>query len=182
VTFISQDALDYSNDAQMRVAVDTRSLQRRITLTLVAGTAEYELDDTVVSVLSVLDSAGDPIAPLQADDALTLISGGDNTGAVTITGYYMLEPGTIGFYPAPDTADTVQLYYYARPDELTSASAFEISGDAEALIERLVLAMRMDDDGQLEWAAYQESLYESEASRLRRLRVDEQPSRFAVAQ
>ena len=181
MTFISQDALDYSNDAQMRVAVDTRALQRRGTLDLIENTSEYQLDATVVKVLSVLDSDNQPIPPLQTDDALTLLSG-SNIGATTITGYYMLEPGMIGFIPAPTEAGTVTIYYYARPAELTSDASFELVGDAEALIERLVLAARMDDDGQIEWAAYQESLYESEASRLRRLRPDEQPSRMAVAQ
>lgn len=181
MTFISQDALDYSNEAQMRVAVDTRSLTKRSQLALLPGQQEYDLPDDVVKVLSVLDSTGQPITPYQTDDALMFLSGGTMTGA-TVQGYYMLEPGVIGFLPAPATAATMELYYYARPAQLTSDADFELTGDAETLIERLVLASRQDDDGQPEWADYQEKFYAVEASRLRRLRADEQPSRLAVAQ
>lgn len=164
----------------MRVAVETRALSKRADLPLSQGVGEYQMSGDVVKILAVLDSGGNPLAPIQTDDALSIISSGDPFG--NVQGYYSLVPGVIGLLPTPSGDGSVTIYYQARPAVLDSDDEFELTGEYENLIEKLMLAYRLDDDGQPELAQEHQSYYLTDMGRLRRLRSDEQPSRVQVAQ
>jgi len=173
VTIVNQDALDYSNDAQFRVAYDTRCLVKKATLTVQAGVGTYNLAADVIELLAVLATDGD-LTYLNLDDAMTLLTTPADSQPFTFeTGYYVV--GTvIGFFPVPTAAATYTLVYQARPAQLTSNTEFEVGGDFELLLDRLVQAMKLDDDGQPGLAAEEQGFYDVEMPRLRN-RVGREP-------
>lgn len=178
---IAQDELDYSNEAQVRVGAETRLLRKRTTLPVIAGQAEYPLEADVIQIIAVYDGESQVPAAM-TDDILTLLS---SSGAATPAQsmlHYTLEPGTLGFYPTPTDGFTATIFYIARPQPLTSADDFELQGISEDLIERLVFAYRLEDDGQLELAAAEQAFYDAKVAETRRYRLNEQPQRVTTSQ
>jgi hypothetical protein len=159
----AQDTVDYANEAQMRVVADTRILIKRTTLAVTAGTAEYPLADDVIMLRSLIDANGREVTNLSMFDVLRLKSGPlDPTSA----GFYTIGQ-TIGFYPTPATDGAYTVFYEARPAPFTSSSSFEVTGDAERLIDQLVAQMKLADDGQPELANNELAFYLVEMPRIR---------------
>lgn len=175
---INQDALDYSNDAQIRVSADTRLLRKRGTISVVAGVQSYTVPDDVIEILAVYDGQTS-IPPIIADDALELISA---DGATSTQGLvcYALETRKLGFLPTPTEDFTADILYIARTEALTSDDEFELEGSFETLIEHLTLSTRLDDDGQPELATYEYQFYLAEVARLRRQRLPQQRRRLGA--
>jgi len=174
---LQQDALDYSNEAQYRVCADTRVLRKRTTLAIVSGTQTYSLPNDVIALLAVLDPEGEPVPFLTLDDALAGLTAPTD---LATTAYYMIGT-SLGVLPMPTAAVTWTLYYEARPAPLTSASPFELDGDYELLIDRLVQAMKLADDGQPELAAEEQGFYDIDRNRLRRRDAREPRGRVRLA-
>ena len=173
----AQDAVDYSNAAQYRVVADTRCLTKVFTLTVAAGQELYGLPDDVISLLAVLDGSAS-LTYLSAFEALRL-STAPNFMLVPQTRFYAVGR-TIGILPVPVEAHTYQIYYEARPVPLTSATELEVTGDFERAVERLVQAMKLEDDGQPELAAEEKAGYQQDLMRLRRRAVEPSPDRGRV--
>lgn len=172
---LQQDALDYSNEAQYRICADTRVLRKKRTLALAAGVSSYALADDVLTVLAVLHGQ-DALPYLTPDEALRGLTNPPTLGELS---YYTI--GTdIGFLPVPTEAATLTLFYEARPVPLDSTSSFELEGDYELLIDRLVQAMKLLDDGQPELAAEEQSYYDLELIRLRRRDAREARNRLSI--
>lgn len=163
MTSIAQDTVDYANEAQMRVCGDTRILIKKGTLAVTSGTAEYQLAGDIIMLRSLIDANGREVAYLSPLDALALKSGPLNPN---IVGYYTIG-ATIGFYPPPSTDATYTIFYEARPEPFGSSSDFEVTGDAERLVDRLVTQMKLTDDGQPELANAELSFYLVEMPRVR---------------
>jgi hypothetical protein len=176
MTVLQQDALDYSNEAQYRICADTRVLRKKRTLTLIAGVQTYRLAEDVLVVLAVLHGQDVPLPFLTPDEAMKALTNPSTFGALS---YYTIGED-IGFVPVPAEAATLTLYYEARPAPLTSDSAFELQGDYELLIDRLVQAMKLADDGQPELAAEEQSYYDLELIRLRRRDAREARNRISL--
>lgn len=172
---LQQDALDYSNEAHFRVCTDTRVLRKRATLTLVAGVQDYAIPPDVLTILAVLHGS-DELPYLTPDDAMKMLTAPPALGAFS---YYTIGT-TIGFVPKPTEAATLTFYYEARPAAIDSASSFELTGDYELLIDRLVQAMKLADDGQPELALEEQSYYDLELIRLRRRDAREARNRLSL--
>lgn len=159
----AQDAVDYANEAQMRVAHDTRILVKRGTINVTTGTADYALADDVIELRSVQDSTG---AELSYITILDMLAQKSSAVDATTGGYYTIS-GTIGFMPTPITAAAYTIFYEARPAVFDSDSALEVSGPAELLVDTLVEQMKLADDGQPELAAAEFAYYQIESVRIR---------------
>lgn len=170
---VNQDALDYSNEAQFRVAYDTRSIIKKTTLAIVADTALYALPDDVIELLAVSGTEGE-LGYLSVDEAMTLLSVPSSAPPAMIQTSFYVVGTQIGVQPVPTDAATLTLTYQARPAALTSATEFELAGEFELLVDRLVQAMKLDDDGQPELALAEQGYYSLDAIRLRR-RVGREP-------
>ncbi len=177
-TSITQEVLDYSNDAQYRIAASLRNLRKRTTIDVQIGTSEYALPDDVIDLRGVYDGQT-LIQPIVLDQVMEMLSGTASVEAGIVC--YTVEPGTLGFIPTPTEAFTATIYYTARPAQLDSAADFELSGDAETLMEHVVLGDRLDDDRQPELAANERNYVDTEAQRLKRLRLPEAPGRIPVS-
>lgn len=172
---LQQDALDYSNEAQHRICADTRVLRKRTTLALVAGIQTYTLPNDVIELLAVIDGE-DQLPYLTPDEALAAITAPQTFVARS---YYTIST-SLGILPTPTQAGVLTLFYEARPVPLTSVSPFELEGDYELLIDRLVQAMKLLDDGQPELAAEEQGYYDLELIRLRRRDAREARNRLSV--
>lgn len=173
---INQDALDYSNDAQFRVAADTRYLRDKQDIQVVAGTQVYDIPSDVIEILAVYNGKT-IIPPIISDSALEIISGSISTSQLVC---FTVETQRLGFLPTPTEDFTATLYYIARPEPLTSGDEFTFEGSFETLIEHLALHSRLDDDGQPELATYEFQFYTTEQQKLHRQRVSEQRQRLAA--
>lgn len=173
---INQDALDYSNDAQFRVAADTRYLRDKQDIDVEAGQQVYDIPSDVIQILAVYNDKTS-IPPIILDDALEIISGSISTSQLVC---YTLETQKLGFLPTPTEDFTATLYYIARPEPLNSGEEFTFEGSFETLIEHLALASRLDDDGQPELATYELQFYQAEVQKLHKQRVSEQRQRLAT--
>lgn len=172
-----QETLDYSNIAQVKVAVDTGCLTKSFTLTTVPGQQLYTLADDVVNLLAVLDGP-DPVEYVPVMDAL---AAGTSPSTVLLTTARFFGLGrSIGFLPTPQTVHSYVVYYTARPAPLTSDDEFEIVGDFELALERWVQAMKLEDDGQPELAAEEKANYQQDLARLRRQAAAPAGDRFRV--
>jgi hypothetical protein len=169
----AQDTVDYANEAQIRVAADTRILIKKTTINVTAGTAEYALPSDVIVLRSLTDETGREVAFLSPLDAMSLKSGPFDPAVV---GFYTIA-ATIGFYPTPTIAGSYTAFYEARPAPFTSSSDFELTGDAERLVDRLVAQMKLADDGQPELANLELGFYQVEMPRVRGRRRRQPPDR-----
>lgn len=174
----AQDAVDYINEAQMRVCGDTRLLIKRGTLTITSGTATYTLPSDVIDLRSVQDVTGQEVGFIRILDLLALQSGA--AGPTQQSGYYTIS-NTIGFWPTPTADATITIFYEARPAPFQSDSSIELTGDAERLVDRLVAQMKLADDGQPELAAAEFSFYQVEMNRVRARPRRQQPDRILTA-
>lgn len=174
---VNQDALDYSNDVQYRVANDTRCLIRKTTITTSAGQRDYSLAGDVILLKAVI-SMGQPLPYLPVADALAFLS--LPTEPNLLTPSYFVVGTTISFVPTPTDAQTLTIFYEARPAPLTSDDEFEITGDYERLAERLIQSYKLADDGQPELAAEEQAWYDVEMPRLRRRDRSEARGRVRV--
>lgn len=165
MTINVQETLDYSNQAQYRVVADTRCLTKSYTLTTVAGQQLYDLPSDVLDILAVLDGAQGSLGYV---DVPTALAASSLTDTALLAGVRVFVVGRkIGLLPEPDAVHSYVVWYHARPAALTSEDEFEVTGDFERALERLVQAMKLEDDGQPELAAAEKLEYASDLARLR---------------
>jgi hypothetical protein len=162
----AQDAVDYSNQAQFRVVADTLCITKSLTLSTVADQQLYELPADVISLITVLDGPNGALPYISPGEALVLST---RSNVVDFQGPRFFTIGRlIGIYPVPTSVYSYTLWYSARPTPLTSATELEVVGDFERAVERLVQAMKLEDDGQPELAAEEKANYQLDLARLRR--------------
>ena len=75
---------------------------------------------------------------------------------------------TLYLYPTSATAATLTAFYSYRPATIDTGSTFELLGTAERLIERLVSAYVLMDDGQPELSQAELAAYMIDAGRVKR--------------
>lgn len=171
---ITQDALDYSNLAQQRVAADTHPLVKSVSIPTTSGVADYDVPDDVIQIRGVSDTQGELVF-LPTGEALEFLSTAGMNGPV-FTSYYLIGE-TLSLLPIPTEDGSLTVWYFARPATLDSDSEFEVSGEAERILDRLVQAMRLADDGQTELAAEELAYYEAAALKIRHRLVQGYPQR-----
>jgi len=161
----AQDAVDYSNQAQYRVVADTRCLTATLDLVTVPGQQLYEMPSLVIDLITILDGAN-ALPYVSPHDGLTMASRVD---VVDLGGPRFFTVGRLlGIYPTPTEVHTYTVWYHTRPAALTSDAELEVTGDFELAVERLVQAMKLEDDGQPELAAEEKANYLLDLTHLRR--------------
>jgi hypothetical protein len=173
----AQETVDYANEAQMRVVADTRILIKKTTIAVTNGTPEYALPSDVIVLRSLTGADGREVRWLSPLDVLSLKSGPFDP---TMGGFYTTG-ATLGFYPTPTISGTYTAFYEARPQPFTSSSDFEVTGDAELLVDRLVSQMKLSDDGQPELANSELAFYLVEMPRVRGRLRRQPPDRVITA-
>lgn len=159
----TQRVVDYTNDCQKRVTAQTGILETAASLVVPAGPGGVALPAVVVSLYSV-KSGTDEVARLTARDYVQLVS---QASSVPATICYTLLGRTLYLLPAPSVDTTLTIIYAKRSDEITSGSQLEVTGEYERVVERLVGAYALLDDGQPELAAHALADYDADIARLR---------------
>lgn len=168
--------IDYMNEAQYRVAADTLCLEKQATLTIPAGETNVSLPDDVITIRSLVQGTTllneittRDIVTLQS--AVSLVDVSDRTS-------YALVGRTLHVTPAPSQPLVLSIIYTARPAPYQSNHDLETLGESKVLVERLVAAMRLQDDGQPERAASELYGYSKDARRQRLQGATTGPSRM----
>jgi hypothetical protein len=90
-------------------------------LTLVAGTKDYRLDNTVLAILGrTIETSTSPITVVPLDDMVDMRRG----GAISSPARYIAAEGSLLFiYPTPqDSGEIIRFYYVPRPSLMTGDS------------------------------------------------------------
>lgn len=164
--------LDHRNNAQYRTCADARLLIKTTTIDVTAGTASYDLPDDVISLRAVNVDATQ-VPNMLVNNALAFES---DTRAGSGSFFYLLGR-TLNLLPAPSEDTTLTLLYLGRPEPLTSADEFELSGDPETVFELRILADSLMDDRQDELSQEYELMYAEGVRRLRRATRGHEPPR-----
>jgi len=120
LTVITQkDALRWLNEAhtvatnELNMSNQEYNVASKYTITVASGTQEYALPTDFSELISIVDDEGEKIPYKSLRDALDDDDSSINT-------YYYLRGAYIGFWPLPDVATTVDIFYVKKATALTS--------------------------------------------------------------
>lgn len=161
----TQQQVEYIDQAQKRITADGRMLVKKTTLTT-ANLASVTLPADLVELKALL-FGGTPAEPISTGDYLSFLTGDLSTATVTQSVIqYAIIGRTLYFWGTP-VVDATIVYVY-RSATIDSSSTFQVTGEWERLMERLVGANILLDDGQPELALAELEQYAIDTTRLRR--------------
>lgn len=163
---ITQESIDYINQANKRVAADTRILKKRVSSTQTASVSSVALDAEVVRIEAVYVGST-KLQLIGIPTYLETISQSETTMTANTLSYTVIGR-TLYFWPSLSVGDVLTLIYSYRPSDITSTTTFTLTGMAERLVERLSSAYFLLDDGQPELAQRELSDYLTDMTRLKR--------------
>ncbi len=119
---------DWINFAYSDTCVTTEANVRSATMTMTAGTASYTLDPSVIRIkeMYVTPAGGVQSVPLIQTDLDDILRRRQSSGGVanavgsTIYRFALLGLSDIEFYPTPQSADVITIYYVAQPTALVN--------------------------------------------------------------
>lgn len=159
----TQQDVDYVNDCQRRVCADTGVLEKRATLVVPAAAVSVALPTDARQILAIFDGQTrlPSINPVEYMRSTTGAAVRSSARAWCVIGR------TLYLTPTAPEDHTLTLFYAQRPADATSATTLEVTGEFERLVERLVGASVLLDDGQPELAQNELSAYDRDVARLR---------------
>ena len=141
------------NEAYLTLTRDTRSKVSIATFTLTSGSADYTMDTEVLSIIDVYvtsTSVDYSLTRIAVDDLLTYRRNGATVQASPARYYAYTGGNLLMFYPTPNAADTITVYYVDRPTALSASSdsPSDVPAEYHPLIEWYALwrAADYDDD------------------------------------
>ena len=178
----TQGDLNYINYCQMRATADLRVVEVKTTLTASAATNTVALPDDVVRVTGLFIN-GLALTRMQEQDYLRLSSSSLTTADTGAAILYLILGRTLYIWPKPDSTTTVDIFYSKRSQQIDSSADLDVTGEAERLVERLVAAYKLIDDGQPELGQAELAMYLRDVVKIRRryVRGKGVPQRFHVA-
>jgi hypothetical protein len=109
----------------MELAVKANAIEDSLTTTTVSGTQEYDFPTNTLAIRRVTyDSKRLSLIDSRQADSLALYN--DLTTTTGTPAYWEEWEDVIKLWPTPDSAKTLKVYIYARPQEITSSSTLEI--------------------------------------------------------
>lgn len=159
----TQRLVDYTNDCQKRVTAQTGILETVGQVTVPPGAGGVILPAAVVSIYSVRNGS-DEVSGIHFRDYAQQISRGVSIPNRQV---YTLLGRTLYLLPSPSVAQTLTLIYSKRSDDIDSGRQLEVTGEYERVVERLVGAYTLLDDGQPELAARALADYDADIARIR---------------
>lgn len=164
--FTGQSEIDYVQAAQQRAAADTGLLEKRATVTVLAGDTSVVLPDEVLQIEAVYNGAT-ALQLIPTVEYMRLATGTPITISDTpLYNYFVVVARTLYVWPSSGQDIELTLYYSFRPAAITSSSTFELTGSAKRLVERLASAYMLFDDGQPELGQQELVAYQTDAKRL----------------
>jgi len=161
----TQPIVNYTDDAQRRVACDTLCIQRKATLTM-PTTGYVQLPAEVVRIEGIY--LGTEQLQRASEDSLMEFLSAGSVGSQTSVAFYSIVGRRVYLIPTPSEEQTITLVYKSRPVTWQSDRALEVTGPFESLVDQLVQVTMQVDSGQTRLAADGMQTYQVEAGRLRR--------------
>lgn len=161
----TQPIVNYTDDAQRRVAADTLCIQRRADITI-PTTGSADLPAEVVRIEGIYFGSTN-LTRASEDDLMAFLSGG-SIGIQSDTPTYAIIGRTVYLMPLPAEETTLTLIYKSRPVAWQSDAALEVTGAYESLVDQLVTVTMQLDGGQTSMAASGMEVYRAESAKLYR--------------
>jgi hypothetical protein len=145
-------------EAEQTLAIETKCIQDTATTSTVASQHEYVKPDNSLSIRRVTYN-GQNLIPINftEDDAVTGFSAA-TTQTGTPTYYYEWET-SLFLRPIPNEVQTLKIWYYALPGEVTAVSTLEVPSQYHMRIVDFLLDHMFGKDGKSDMAAYHRSLW-----------------------
>lgn len=123
--FTSAEVMDLIYQAQMELALKGRLIERTYTTTTVAGTQEYAFPSNAIEIRRV-EYNGQKLEPItqREDDTITGLSAA-TTNRGTPKWYYVWNY-SIFLRPIPDSAVTLKVFSYSKPDTVSTTSTLDV--------------------------------------------------------
>ena len=166
--FSSAEILDYLNEASQTMAAECLLIETYNTsTTTVASTQSYAFPTRVTGVKRVTYNGG-KLRPInmREDDMLTL-----NNQATTSSGtpqYYWIWSDTIYLRPIPDGAQTLAIWGYKSPADLTAGGTSEIPTRFQRDLTTYALIQMCAKDQNYSGASYYKEQWEMALSKAKR--------------
>lgn len=182
-TFWSQDEIfGYLEAAHNELALEAKILERLYSTTTVAGTRGYAFPTNTTSIKRV-EYDGDKLIPVSftEDDVLTLYN--SSSTDLGRPAYYSVWNYTIYLRPIPDSALTLTIYSYSKPQAISVTSTLEIPSEFHMPSVYYVLSQMAAKDENYKAAQWYMSLWDREVLRAKRwARLRKQGDSFAAVQ
>lgn len=163
------------NEGYLSLVRDTRSKVQSATFTLTSGSKDYTMDTEVLSIIDVYITSSSVDYSLVRVAVDTLLEYRRNGATVqqSPARYYAYAGGNLlMFYPTPNAADTVTVYYVDRPTALSASSdsPSDVPAEYHPLIEWYALwrAADYDDDASSQQGKRYQAMYEQGRGMMRR--------------
>ena len=124
--------------AEQQLAMQTKCIQGSASTSTVIGQREYTMPTTCMSIKRVTWS-GRKLEPsvFVDDDVLTgYVEDTTETGTPL---YYQQWGTTVYLRPTPNAVDTLKMYYFAKPAQVTASSTLEIQEEYQLYIVDFIL-------------------------------------------
>lgn len=122
-----QKAKDWINRVYADICVDTEAVQGVATMSLTANVAQYTLDAALLRIKQMYvtpsgQAQSSPLIPVSIEQILewSASNGASVSNQGSVTHYAVLGIDQVYFYPTPQTADTITVYYVKLPTALSA--------------------------------------------------------------
>lgn len=150
--------------ACMILANETFCIENTFQTTSVSGTREYSYPTNAMSIRRV-EYDGVKLEPvtLEADPKTS------TTAPSGTPGQYAVWEGDIILFPTPDTSsDTIKVFAYCRPQEVTSSSTLEIPTEYHGDLIDFILSAMYAKDKDTGMSTFHRNLWEASINRIKR--------------
>jgi hypothetical protein len=162
------------NEGVADVLLRTGCKVAKATMTLTAGTDDYELSTSILQVKTIYASTTSddlPFEQVSEVDIVRLRRAAGGSGSASR--YYALAGGNLlMIYPTPDAADVLTVYYVPRPATLTAGgdTPSEIPAEYHKAVRFYALgeAADYDDDKSAQEGDRYRALYQMELQKMRK--------------
>jgi hypothetical protein len=178
--FSDAELYSYIWTAQMELAREAWVIERTYQATTVASQEEYSYPTNTLAIKRVTYN-GLRLEPIDFDEYDDLRG---NTTTTTVTGmpsHYLVWNNTISLFPIPDAAQTLKIYSFNEPQEVTSSSTLEVPAVYhQALADYLVWQKAMKDKNFEAAGKYEEIWTKTVQAAKRQQRIRLRGSRLAI--
>lgn len=153
--------------ACLELAIETLCIEQTYTTTTVSGTAEYAYPTNTISIKYITYN-GIPVDPIDLDqgNSITLNTVTSNTTGSPLG--YSIWNDTITLWPTPNDAQTLKIYSYNEPQEVTSNSTLEVPSVFHLRLVNYVVSEMYAKDKDFSSAKYYKGIWENDKIHIKR--------------
>lgn len=175
--FSSAEIMTIIYQASMELANECFVIERTFSTTSTSGTREYSYPTNAIAIRRVeYNGVKLEPAPLEADPKTS------TTSPSGTPAQYAIWNGELVLFPTPDTTgDTIKVFAYTEPQEVTSSSTLEVPSEYHLAMIDFILSVMYAKDQNTGMATFHRELWEKSVNRIKRTRAKKlRGDQFAV--